>query len=109
MATAPGQCCCPSSQCKNTGKAGQVHFSLGGHYYLNLIFKSLKFKETGRSLLLKFNNHNFINKRSSGAVWVAQQFSAAFSPGPDPGDPGSSPKSGSLRLCLSAALFLCLS
>ena len=25
------------------------------------------------------------------AAWVAQQFSTAFSPGPDPGDPGSSP------------------
>ena len=51
-----------------------------------------------------------------GAAWVAQRFSAAFSPGCDPGDPGSSPTSGSLRgacfslcLCLLPFLSLCLS
>ena len=27
-------------------------------------------------------------KLKRGAAWVAQWFSAAFSPGPDPGDPG---------------------
>ena len=30
-------------------------------------------------------------KRGLGAARVAQRFSTAFSPGPDPGDPGSSP------------------
>ena len=30
-------------------------------------------------------------------AWVAQWFSAAFSPGQDPGDPGSSPTSGCLH------------
>ena len=30
-------------------------------------------------------------KKYCWAVPVAQQFSAVFSPGPDPGDPGSSP------------------
>ena len=32
-----------------------------------------------------------------GVAWVAQQFSTAFGPGPDPGDLGSSPMSGSLH------------
>ena len=47
--------------------------------------------------------------------WVAQRFSTAFSPGPDPGDPGSSPTSGSLHgacfslSCVSASLSLSLS
>ena len=47
---------------------------------------------------------------------MAQQFSAAFSPGPDPGDPGSSPTSGSrcmepasVSACVSASLSLSLS
>ena len=51
------------------------------------------------------------------AAWVAQRFSAAFSPGPDLGDPGSSPTSGSLpcmepaspSACVSAPLSLSLS
>ena len=52
------------------------------------------------------------------AAQVAQQFSAAFSPGPDPRNPGSSPTWGSLHgvcfslclcLCLSVSLSLCLS
>ena len=30
-------------------------------------------------------------KKRDGATWVAQRFRAAFSPGRDPGDPGSSP------------------
>ena len=43
-------------------------------------------------------------------AWVAQRVSAAFSPGRDPGDPGSSPTSGSLRrACFSLCLCLCLS
>ncbi|CAD7685708.1 unnamed protein product [Nyctereutes procyonoides] len=44
------------------------------------------------------------------AARVAQWFSAAFSPGHDPGDLGSSPTSGSLRgVCFSLCLCLCLS
>ena len=44
------------------------------------------------------------------AARVAQRFSAAFSPGPDPGDLGSSPTSGSLHgACFSLCLCLCLS
>ena len=35
------------------------------------------------------------------AAWVAQQFSATFSPEPDPGDPGLRPMSGSLCVCVS--------
>ena len=54
----------------------------------------------------------------AGAALVVQWFSAAFSPGPNPGDLGSSPMSGSLHgacfslyrcLCLSLPLALCLS
>ena len=54
----------------------------------------------------------------SRATWVAQRFSATFSPGPDPGGLGSSPTSGSLHgacfslclcLCRSLALSLCVS
>ncbi len=44
-------------------------------------------------------------KKSLGAARVAQRFSAAFSPGPDPGDQGSSPTSGSLH---GACFSLCL-
>ena len=45
------------------------------------------------------------------AAWVAQQFSATFGPGGDPGDPGWSPALGSLHgacfsLCLSLSLYL---
>ena len=51
------------------------------------------------------------------AAWVAQQFSATFSPGPDPGDPGSSLVSGrapymepaSPSACVSAFFSLCVS
>ena len=42
--------------------------------------------------------------------WVAQRFSTAFSPGPDPGVLGSSSTSGSLHgACFSFCLCLCLS
>ena len=42
-----------------------------------------------------------------GAAPMAQRFSATFSPGRDPGDPGSSPALGSLHgACLS--LCFCL-
>ena len=41
---------------------------------------------------------------------VTQWFSSAFSPGPDPGDPGLCPTSGSLQgACFSLCLCLCLS
>ena len=51
------------------------------------------------------------------AARVAQQFTATFSPGHDPGAPGSSPTSGSLHggcfsslcLCLCFSLSLCVS
>ena len=40
---------------------------------------------------------------------VAQRFSTAFSPGPDPGDLGSCPTLGSLHgACLCLCLFLSL-
>ena len=46
----------------------------------------------------------------SGAAWVAQWFSTAFSLGHDPGDWGLSPTSGSLHgACFSLCLCLCLS
>ena len=42
------------------------------------------------------------------AAWVAQRFSAAFSPGYDPRDLGSSPTLGSLHgACFSLCLYLC--
>ena len=45
-----------------------------------------------------------------GDPWVAQRFSAAFCPGCDPGDLGSSPALGSLHgTCFSLCLCLCLS
>ncbi|CAD7688452.1 unnamed protein product [Nyctereutes procyonoides] len=44
----------------------------------------------------------------SRAAWVAQQFSAAFGPGPVPGDLGSGPMLGSLHgACFSLCLCLC--
>ena len=50
------------------------------------------------------------NYRTLWAALVAQRFSAACSPGRDPGDPGWSPTSGSLRgACFSLCLCLCLS
>ena len=46
----------------------------------------------------------------SWAAQVAQWFSAAFSPGPDPGVLGLSPASGSLHeACFSLCLCFCLS
>ena len=57
-------------------------------------------------------------RSQEGWVWaaqVAQRFSTTFSPGPDPGDLGSSPTSGSLHrvcfsfACVSASLSLCVS
>ena len=51
---------------------------------------------------------NGIQDNWLGAARVAQQFSTAFHLGCDPGDPGSSPTSGSLHgACFS--LCLCLS
>ena len=63
-------------------------------------------------------NSNCVSQTPSKSLFraarVAQQFSAAFSPGCDPGDPGSSPTSGSLHgahfsLCLCLCLILSLS
>ena len=71
------------------------------HFVLGPEFPRVRFSEVG-SLV----------KRSMypGAPWVAQRFSASFSPGPDPGDLGSSPASGSLHgACFSLCLCLCLS
>ena len=49
-------------------------------------------------------------KLSSRAAWVAQRFSAAFSPGCDPGDLGLGPTLGSLHgACFPLCLCLCLS
>ena len=49
-----------------------------------------------------------LNKLETGQA--AKRFSAAFSPGCDPGDPESSPTSGSLHgACFSLSLRLCLS
>ena len=49
-------------------------------------------------------------KPGKRAAWVAQGFSAAFCPGPDPGEPGWSPTLGSLHgACFSLCLCLCLS
>ena len=42
------------------------------------------------------NNHLSL-KVTARAAWVAQGFSAAFGPGPDPGGLGLSPTPGSLR------------
>ena len=51
-----------------------------------------------------------IKRDEAWAAQVAQRFSATFSPGPDPGDQGSSPISGSLHgACFSLCLCLCLS
>ena len=51
-----------------------------------------------------------VRKEKCRAARVAQRFSAAFSPGPDPRDLGSSPTSGSLQgACFSLCLCLCLS
>ena len=48
-------------------------------------------------------------KVNDRAALVAQQFSTAFSPGPDPGDPGLSATSDSWHgACFSLCLCLCL-
>ena len=76
----------------------------------------------GKGMLTKANCWNLelslkvrLKQLIRGA-WVAQQFSAALSPGPDPGNLGSSPTSGSLHgagfplgLCLCLSLSLCVS
>ena len=48
-------------------------------------------------------------KEMEQAARVAWRLSAAFSPGPDRGEPGSSPMSGSLHgACFSVCLCLCI-
>ena len=60
-------------------------------------------------ITLKLNSSRIKNAHS-WAARVAQRFSAAFSPGPEPGAPGWSPTSGSLQgACFSLCLCLCLS
>ena len=54
--------------------------------------------------LTSYGSHHSILNNSYWAAQVAQRFSAAFNPGRDPGDPGSSPTSGSLH----GACFLLL-
>ena len=72
-----------------------VHFYLANDLYFNLI-------------LIAHFPMNKIN--NTWAALVAQRFSATFSLGCDPGDPGSSPMSGSLHeACFSFCLCLCLS
>ena len=55
------------------------------------------------------DGHEYILKANDvGDPWVAQWFSAAYSPGRDPEDPGSSSTSGSLHgACFSLCLCLC--
>ena len=49
-------------------------------------------------------------EHNSRAAPVAQRFSAAFSPGPDPGPPGSlGVEPASPSGCVSASLCVCLS
>ena len=51
-----------------------------------------------------------VNNTTLRAAPVAQRFGATFGLGCDPGDPGSSPTSGSLHgACFSLFLCLCLS
>ena len=53
---------------------------------------------------------NLLEMQNLGDPWVAQRFSATFSPGHDPGGLGSSPTSGSLHgACFSLCLCLCFS
>ena len=52
------------------------------------------FKVTGNPNISILTNYK---KSVSWAAWVAQRFSAAFGPGCDPGDRGSSPTSRSQR------------
>ena len=54
--------------------------------------------------------HKTLQNLGYRAAWVAQQFSATFSPRRDPGDLGPSPTSDSLHgACFSLCLCLCLS
>ena len=62
------------------------------------------------TLQSRFYELHFIDEEIEGAARVAQWFSTAFGPEPDPGNPGSSPVSGSLHeACFSLCLCLCLS
>ena len=68
----------------------------------------------GQGCLLHFQNLGKPAAKASikiviRAARVAQRFSATFSPGPDSGDPGLRPTSGSLHgACFSLCLCLCL-
>ena len=57
-------------------------------------------------MLVSSTNLSLFKNLCAKAAQVAQQFSAALGPGPDPGDLGSSPTSGFLLLPLSVSLPL---
>ena len=62
---------------------------------LSLFFASFfPFEELWNKLSTQtcYINHRITSKKETRAARVAQQFSATFSPGRDPGDPGLSPK-----------------
>ena len=62
-------------------------------------------KEQERQIKKQIVNY----KEQTREARVAQWFSTAFSPGPDPGDLGSSPTSSSLHgACFFHCLWLCL-
>ena len=70
-----------------------------------LVFNALYRVQT--SILAK--THTDLKSQLQGQPWVAWWFSAAFGPGPNPGDPGLSPTSGFLLLPLPVSLPLSLS
>ena len=67
-------------------------------------------QETGPREQFTSIKDRLLKKYTCRAARVAQQFSAAFGSGCDPGVPGSSPTLGSLHgACFSLCLCLCLS
>ena len=105
------QKCWPCSHIQCTQARGQETFFLKGHI-IN-IFSIVGHKVSPLQLL---NSAVIARKQPQilckkvGAARVAQPFSANFGLGPDPGDPGSSPASGSLHgACFSLYLCPCLS
>ena len=74
------------------------------------IVRVLGFSVLYKVALIPTITEQLYKKEGLGAARVAQWFSTAFNPGPDPGDLGSSPTSGSLHgACFSLCLCLCLS
>ena len=79
-------------------------------WVLLIWFGTAKTQSWTSSAIHEFSSWFVASKQSIWAARVAQRFSSAFSPGPDPGDLGSSPTSGSLHgACFSLCLCLCLS